>query len=113
MPKGEYVETEPPLEAAKREFEEETGFIAEGNFIELGTVKQSGGKVIHAWAVEGECDPGQLKSNTFQMEWPLRSGRRIEIPEVDRGEWFSISAARERILKGQIPFLDMLLRRLA
>jgi predicted NUDIX family NTP pyrophosphohydrolase len=106
--KGEYVEGELPLQAARREFEEETGFAAEGDFLELGAVQQAGGKVVTAWAFEGDCDPGKLISNRCEIEWPPRSGRKIEIPEVDRGSWFSIADARERILKGQAPFLDRL-----
>jgi len=106
--KGEYGDGEDPLEAAKREFHEETGFAAQGTFLELGTVQQSGGKVVVAWAFEGDCDPGELVSNRCQIEWPPRSRRMIEIPEVDRGGWFSIAGARERILKSQAPFLDRL-----
>jgi predicted NUDIX family NTP pyrophosphohydrolase len=104
--KGEYVDGEAPLEAARREFHEETGFAAQGTFLELGTVQQSGGKVVVAWAFEGNCDPGELVSNRCQIEWPPRSRRMIEIPEVDRGGWFAIGDARERILKSQAPFLD-------
>jgi predicted NUDIX family NTP pyrophosphohydrolase len=106
--KGEYAENEHPLEAAKREFQEETGFTAEGSFLELGVVQQASGKIVTAWAFEGDGDPGKLISNLCQVEWPPRSGRMIEIPEVDRGGWFSIEAARERILKAQEPFLDRL-----
>jgi predicted NUDIX family NTP pyrophosphohydrolase len=106
--KGEYVDGEIPLEAAKREFQEETGFVAQGAFLELGTVQQSGGKVVSAWAFEGDCDPAAMVSNHCQVEWPPRSGRMIEIPEVDRGDWFSIAEGRERILKSQAPFLDRL-----
>ena len=106
--KGEYSEGEPPLEAAKREFQEETGFAAQGNFLELGQVQQAGGKVVSAWAFEGDCDPSKLISNRCEVEWPPRSGRHIEIPEVDRGGWFSIADARQRILKSQSPFLDKL-----
>lgn len=112
VPKGEYVEGEEPLDAARREFQEETGLVAEGNFLELGVVKQPGGKYVSAFAFEGDCAPGGLKSNLFQMEWPPRSGRVIEFPEVDRADWFSIAEARERILKGQQPFLDRLAERL-
>lgn len=108
IPKGEYGDDEAALAAAKREFEEETGFTATDSFVELGDVKVPNGKIIVAWAFEGDCDPSRLKSNTFWMEWPPRSGRRIEVPEVDRGDWFTIDAARERILKGQKPFLDRL-----
>ena len=106
--KGEYAENELPLEAAKREFQEETGFTAQGSFLELGVVQQASGKIVSAWAFEGDCDPGKLVSNHCQVEWPPRSGRMIKIPEVDRGGWFSIEAARERILKAQEPFLDRL-----
>ena len=106
--KGEYADGEAPLEAAIREFQEETGFAAQGEFLELGTVQQLGGKIVSAWAFEGDCDPGDLISNRCQVEWPPRSGRMIEIPEVDRGGWFSISEATERILKSQAPFLDRL-----
>jgi predicted NUDIX family NTP pyrophosphohydrolase len=110
--KGEYSEGELPLEAAKREFQEETGFAAQGNFLELGQVRQAGGKVVYAWAFEGDCDPGKLVSNRCEVEWPPRSGRKIEIPEVDRGSWFSIADAKQRILKSQSPFLDKLLQML-
>jgi predicted NUDIX family NTP pyrophosphohydrolase len=106
--KGEYLDGEIPLEAAKREFEEETGFSAGGSFLELGTVQQSGGKLVSAWAFEGDCDPAAMVSNRCQIEWPPRSGRMIEIPEVDRAGWFSIAEGRERILKSQAPFLDRL-----
>ena len=111
--KGEYLEGELPLEAARREFEEETGFVAAGDFLELGTVQQASGKIVSAWAFEGDCDPGKLVSNLCQIEWPPRSGRQIEIPEVDRGGWFSIAEAKERILKSQAPFLERLSRLLS
>jgi predicted NUDIX family NTP pyrophosphohydrolase len=108
VPKGEYVDGEEPLDAAKREFTEETGFTAKGNFIALGTVRQTSGKIVNAWAFEGDCDPGKLKSNFCEIEWPPRSGKKLEIPEVDRGAWFGLSEARKRILKSQEPFLDVL-----
>ncbi|MGC2398684.1 MAG: NUDIX domain-containing protein [Acidobacteriaceae bacterium] len=110
--KGEYAEGEPALEAARREFQEETGFVAEGNFLELGTVRQAGGKLVSAWAFAGDCDPGKLLSNRCTIEWPPRSGRMMEIPEVDRGAWFSITEAGERILKSQAAFLDRLSEKL-
>jgi predicted NUDIX family NTP pyrophosphohydrolase len=113
IPKGEYQAEEDPLAAARREFQEETGFVASGNFLPLGELKQPSGKVVTAWAVEGDCDPAQLHSNTCQVEWPPRSGRLIEIPEVDRGGWFTIEDARTRILVGQLGFLDRLLALLA
>jgi predicted NUDIX family NTP pyrophosphohydrolase len=106
--KGEYVEGEIALDAARREFEEETGFAAQGDFLELGAVQQVSGKVVMAWAFEGDCDPSKLVSNLCEIEWPPRSGRKIEIPEVDRGSWFSIAEAKERILKSQAPFLARL-----
>jgi predicted NUDIX family NTP pyrophosphohydrolase len=111
VPKGEYVEGEEPLDAAKREFSEETGFEAKGEFIDLGTVRQTSGKIVNAWAFEGDCDPGKLVSNTCEIEWPPRSGKRLEIPEVDRGAWFSLAEARERLLKSQLGFLDVLVEK--
>jgi predicted NUDIX family NTP pyrophosphohydrolase len=108
IPKGTYLEGEDPLDAAKREFTEETGFIAQGEFIELGSVTQAGGKVVCAWAFEGDCNPAELRSNTCTIIWPPRSQRTIEIPEVDRGAWFSIAEARQLILRSQLPFLDKL-----
>ena len=108
IPKGGYDEQEPALEAAKREFQEETGFVAHGNFLALGDIQQSGGKTVTAWAFAGDCDPSALVSNHCHVEWPPRSGRKIEIPEVDRGDWFSLAQARVRILKTQAPFLDRL-----
>jgi len=113
IPKGEYAEGELSLEAAKREFREETGFPADGDPVELGTIKQAGGKLVSVWAMEGDCDPAKLVSNTCLIEWPPRSGRKMEIPEVDRGDWFGIEAAQERILKGQLPALDLLIQRVA
>jgi predicted NUDIX family NTP pyrophosphohydrolase len=106
IPKGEYSDGELAIEAARREFQEETGFAVNGDFLELGAVRQAGGKVVSAWAFEGDCDPAQMVSNHSQMEWPPRSGRQIDFPEVDRGGWFSIQEARRRILKSQEPFLD-------
>ena len=106
--KGEYLDGEIPLDAAKREFQEETGFAAQGPFLDLGAVQQSGDKVVSAWAFEGDCDPAEVVSNRCQIEWPPRSGRMIDIPEVDRAAWFSIAESRERILKSQAPFLDRL-----
>jgi predicted NUDIX family NTP pyrophosphohydrolase len=111
IPKGEFAEDEAPLDAAKREFQEETGFTAEGDFVELGQVRQAGGKLVSAWAVEGDCDPAMLVSNVCLIDWPPRSGRKMEIPEVDRGEWFTVDAAREKILKGQVVFLDLLVQK--
>ena len=111
IPKGEYAEGEDPLSAARREFQEETGFAPPDDPVALGEVKQAGGKIVVAWAAEGDCDPEKLVSNTCEIEWPPRSGRKIEIPEVDRAGWFRIEEARERILKSQQPFLDRLAER--
>jgi len=108
IPKGEYVEGEDPLAAARREFEEETGAPAPANAVALGGLKQAGGKIVMAWAAEGDFDPAKLVSNVCEIEWPPRSGRRMEIPEVDRAGWFSIDEAREKILPSQVPFLDRL-----
>jgi len=111
IPKGEYEKGEDPLDAAKREFEEETGIKPEGEFIALDQMKQPSGKVITAWAFEGDCSPKALRSNTFSMEWPPKSGRKQEFPEVDRADWFTLDDARKRIVKGQIGFLDQLMTR--
>lgn len=113
IPKGEYVDGEEPLHAARREFHEETGFgetgfTPEGEFRELGTIKQVSGKIVSAWAIEGDCDPALLISNHCDVQWPPKSGKWIEIPEVDRGAWFSIAEARKKILETQRDFLDRL-----
>ncbi len=110
IPKGEYGPGEEPFEVAKREFLEETGFEPAGEFIPLSAVTQSGGKVVAAWAFEGDCDPCQLRSNTFSMEWPPGSGRQQVFPEVDRGEWFSLPNAAEKIIGAQVAFLHELSR---
>jgi predicted NUDIX family NTP pyrophosphohydrolase len=112
IPKGEFEAGEDPLEAAKREFKEETGFAVEGNFIELTPVKQPGGKIVYAWAVMGDCEAESIKSNTFSLEWPPRSGKRNEFPEVDRAGWFTPEVAREKILKGQLNFLEEIKRKI-
>jgi predicted NUDIX family NTP pyrophosphohydrolase len=108
IPKGEYKPDENPLDAARREFEEETSFQAFGEFLDLGVVKQKSGKLVRAWAFEGDCDPAQLTSNRCEIEWPPHSGRRLEIPEVDSGHWFSIEEARQYIREEQRPLLDNL-----
>ena len=110
IPKGEYDETEDALDAARREFTEETGFAVEGPFVELPPVRQRSGKVVRAWAVEGDCDAGAIRSIPFSMQWPPRSGRMAQFPEVDRAQWFSIEEARGKILAAQAPLLDALLR---
>jgi predicted NUDIX family NTP pyrophosphohydrolase len=111
IPKGEYNENEDPLEAAKREFQEETGIDANGPFSPLGQVKQAGGKVVTAWATEGDCSPEAIRSNTFTMEWPPNSGLTKEFPEVNRAEWFSLDDARVKIVKGQKEFINRLMSR--
>jgi predicted NUDIX family NTP pyrophosphohydrolase len=108
IPKGEYPPDEDPLAAAYREFNEETSCLAEGEVIPLRPLKQPSGKVIQAWALEGDCDADAIRSNTFSLEWPPRSGQRQDFPEVDRAAWFSLEAAREKILKGQVGFIDEL-----
>ena len=108
LPKGEIGEDEDPLQAAKREFTEETGFPIEGEFRPLEPIKQSGGKIVQAWAIEADCDPAQVRSNVFTMEWPPKSGRTQQFPEVDRAEWFAVAEARKRIIAAQINFLDQL-----
>lgn len=108
IPKGQFFEDEEPLDAAKREFQEETSFIPTGEFVSLGTIRQLSGKYVEAWAFEGDCNPEDLRSITCEMEWPPRSKRRIEVPEVDRGKWLSIPKAREAILPAQRPFLQSL-----
>jgi predicted NUDIX family NTP pyrophosphohydrolase len=112
IPKGEFAAPEEPLAAAVREFREETGFTIEGAFLPLPPRTQTGGKIVQAWAVEGDLDPAQIRSNTFLLEWPRGSGRQKEFPEVDRAEWFEIPEARRRILAGQAGFLDDLRERL-
>ncbi len=110
IPKGEYAEGDEPEAAARREFQEETGRELTGRFQVLTPRKQRGGKLISAWAVEGDFGPARLTSNTLPLEWPPRSGRTQHFPEVDRGAWFDIPTAREKLLAGQRPFLDELLR---
>ena len=109
VPKGEINEGEDPFEAAKREFTEETGFPIDGEFRPLDPVKQSGGKVVQAWAIEADCDPAQVRSNLFSMEWPPKSGKTQQFPEVDRAAWFTIPEARKRIIAAQAEFLDQVI----
>jgi predicted NUDIX family NTP pyrophosphohydrolase len=109
VPKGLFEAGEDPLDAAKREFREETGFDITGNFIELTPLRQPSGKVVYAWAVEGNIDATSIKSNMFSMEWPPKSGKEQEFPEVDKGGWFNIAQAREKLLPGQRGFLEQLL----
>ena len=109
IPKGEYTSEEEPLEAAKREFIEETGFeVPAGKPVELAPIKQASGKVITVWAIKGDFEVANLNSNLFTMEWPPKSGLYQEFPEADRGEWFDLETARTKIFKGQTGFLDEL-----
>jgi predicted NUDIX family NTP pyrophosphohydrolase len=113
IPKGEYTDGEEPLEAARREFAEEMGSVPpEGDVVPLGTVKQSGGKAVTTFAVEGDFDLDGFRSNTFELEWPRGSGRVQEFPEVDRAAWVPVPVAREKLVKGQVPVLDALLAHL-
>lgn len=112
FPKGEYQDGEEPLAAARREFHEETGYDVDGDFIDLGSVRQKAGKVVRLWAVQGDCDAKAIRSNTFSVEWPPKSGRMQEFPEVDRAGWFSPDDARRKLLAAQVPFVDRLCERL-
>lgn len=112
IPKGEAEPGEALLEVARREFREETGHEPEGPFVELPAIRQKSGKWVHAWAVEGDFDPSRLRSNTFVLEWPPRSGKQVTFPEVDRAEFFGLAAAREKINIAQVLWLDELARRL-
>jgi predicted NUDIX family NTP pyrophosphohydrolase len=108
IPKGEFEDPELPLDAAMREFAEETGLTPTGTFIPLGSTKQAGGKAVTAWAFEGDWNPAELRSNTFVLEWPPNSGIEREFPEVDRATWFDVGDARRKINKGQSTFIDKL-----
>ena len=108
IPKGEFHDPEDALAAARREFAEETGTAIDGEFVALAPRRQRSGKTVHAWAVEGDLDAAAVRSNLFSMEWPPKSGRAAEFPEVDRAAWFPIAQARKKLLPGQLPFLDQL-----
>jgi predicted NUDIX family NTP pyrophosphohydrolase len=108
IPKGEFLPEEDPLAAARREFFEETGVAIEGELRALKPLRQPGGKIVHAWAVEADLDPATIVSNPFEIEWPPRSGRLQSFPEIDRGAWFSLPEARRKILRGQVPLLEEL-----
>lgn len=110
IPKGEFVAPEEPLAAARREFAEETGLHPEGPFVALTPVRQKAGKLVHAWAFAGDCAPATLRSNTFTMEWPPRSGKFASFPEVDRAEFFTLAAARRKMNPAQVALLDELER---
>ena len=108
IPKGEFLPGQDPLKCAKREFKEELGRSISGKFIELRPVFQAGGKVVFAWAVEGDIDTTNIKSNEFEIEWPPKSGRHAKFPEVDRAEWVDIETAREKLIHAQTGFLDQI-----
>lgn len=108
IPKGEFGEEEQPLVAAIREFKEETGFGIDGNFLELTPLKQKSGKWIYAWAVEGNIEVADIISNEFEMEWPPKSGKLKNFTEIDRGGWFNVSAAKQKIVPGQVQFIEEL-----
>ncbi len=108
IPKGEVPAGEDPLSAAKREFEEELGFAPHGEFLALGTVTQKAGKTVEAWAFEGSCDPREIRSNTFRMEWPPRSGKQQEFPEIDRAEFFRLEEATQKVNPAQVELLKRL-----
>jgi predicted NUDIX family NTP pyrophosphohydrolase len=112
IPKGEYDDGEDPLACALREFEEETGTRLDADdVVELGSIRQKGGKEVTAWAVAGDLDPATVRSNTFVMEWPPRSGRQAEFPEIDRAEWFSLDVARSKLVAAQAELLDRVVER--
>ena len=113
IPKGEFDAAEPAADAARREFAEETGVTLNGAFVALAPVRQPSGKIVHAFAVAGDLDPASIASNTFELEWPPRSGRKQWFPEIDRAAWFTLDQARRKIIKGQRPILDDLAARLA
>lgn len=106
IPKGEFSENENPLEAAKREFKEETGMKVSGEFIPLAPLKQKSGKIIYAWALQGNIDAQQIRSNLFKLEWPPRSGTKKYFPEINRAEWFDINVAKLKIQPGQLGFIE-------
>ena len=111
IPKGEIGPGEDALAAARRELAEETGVSVEGEFLELAPVRQKGGKIVRAWAIEADCDAAAIKSNVFSLEWPPRSGKQAEFPEVDKAQWFALGEARRRINAAQAAFVDELERR--
>lgn len=113
IPKGELDPDEDPLAAAVREFQEELGVTPSGPFIPLTSIKQKGGKLVHAWAFQGDCDPANCVSNTFTMEWPPKSGRQMEFLEIDKAAFFDVASARLKINAGQVPFIDEVVARVS
>jgi predicted NUDIX family NTP pyrophosphohydrolase len=112
IPKGEFTNEEEPLAAAVREMEEETGYLPEGDFIELSPIQQKSGKKVYCWAVKGDLDPDTILSNSFEIEWPPKSGKRKTYPEIDKAEWLSMKDARLKINERQVPLLEELAERL-
>ena len=112
VPKGEFTDEESPLNAAIREFEEETGFHLTGNFTALTPVTQKGGKKVYCYSCEGNIDPDKIRSNSFEMEWPPKSGKKQFFPEIDRGEWFDMATGKLKIIEVQAAFIDELAERL-
>jgi predicted NUDIX family NTP pyrophosphohydrolase len=112
IPKGEFIKEEDPLTVAKREFHEETGQSVDGDFQGLKPVQQKGGKLVYAWAVEGDADTNNIVSNTFKQEWPYKSGKWITIPEVDKAGWFGVEEAKEKMNPAQVAFIEELVNRL-
>ncbi len=110
IPKGEFTEEEDPLEAAKREFEEETGMKPPEKFLELTPLKQKSGKLIFAWAAEANIDAENIHSNSFELEWPPHSGKKQKFPEIDHAAWFDVTEAKAKIISGQFPFIEELIR---
>ncbi|CAN5222337.1 NUDIX domain-containing protein [soil metagenome] len=110
IPKGEFLDDEDPLKAGIREFEEETGININGNFIALEPLKQKSGKIIYAWVLEKDIDETAIESNSFKMEWPPKSGKMIDVPEIDKGKWFNVDDAKSYILPGQANFIDQLIK---
>jgi len=111
IPKGEFDESEEPFAAAKREFKEETGQEIDGDFIAMSPIKyKDGRKIVYAWAVEGNVDATKIRSNTFPLEWPPKSGKFIDVPEVDKGDWFEIEIARQKILPSLSSLLEDLIQ---
>lgn len=113
IPKGEFTDEEEPLQAAKREFKEETGADVSGEFMELTPVKLKSGKTVFAWLLKGDMDATQIKSNTFELQWPPKSGIKKTFPEIDKAQWFNTREARKKINPGQIGFIDEFVKRLA
>jgi predicted NUDIX family NTP pyrophosphohydrolase len=112
IPKGEFLDDEEALTAAKREFEEETGQFIDGEFISLGSIKQKSGKTVYAWAVEGDINHETISSNTCEVEWPPRSGKKITIPEIDRAGWFKVDEAKRKINPAQAELIERLISKL-